>query len=224
MRNAALFDFDKTLIDGDSQGLEVEYFRRRREISTGRLIRIILAYFLHTIKAAPKAALVRACIAAYRGRDHRELIEHGDCFFREVTSRRFFPEVIDRMREHRNRGDLLAVLSASPTHLVAPAAKFLGVDLVITTLLEEDSGGRLTGRPWGPVNIGSVKANAARALLAEHGIDPSHATTYSDDQADLEFLLMAGSAVAVNPTPRLSGIARKNGWEIIRPVSIGRLD
>lgn len=224
MRHAALFDFDNTLIDGDSQGLEVEYFRRHGDISFGRFAHIALVYLLHTLKGAPKAALVTACIAAYKGRDHRELNEHGDRFFREVTSHRFFPEVVERMRRHRDRGDLVAVLSASPPHLVLPATTALGVYLVITTPIEEDSRGILTGRTRVPVNIGSVKAGAARALLAEHGIDPSRAIAYSDDQADLEFLSMAGTAVAVNPTPRLARIAKRRGWEIIRPVSIGRLD
>ena len=67
MRHAALFDFDNTLIDGDSQGLEVEYLRHRREISVGRLVYIALVYFLYKIKTAPKAALVSSCIGAYRG-------------------------------------------------------------------------------------------------------------------------------------------------------------
>jgi len=224
MRHAALFDFDNTLIDGDSQGLEVEYFRRHGDISFGRFAHIALVYLLHTLKAAPKAALVRSCIGAYRGRNYRELTEHGDRFFREMTSRRFFPEVVDRMRQHRERGDLVAVLSASPAHLVIPATRALGVDLVITTVIEADSGGSLTGHTRGPVNIGSVKADAALALLAEHGIDPSHAVAYSDDQADLEFLLAAGAAVAVNPTPRLARIAEKRGWEIIHPTITGDLD
>jgi len=222
MRHAALFDFDNTLIDGDSQGLEVEYFRRRREISLGRLAYIALVYLLYKIKTAPKAALVRSCIGAYRGWEKQGLIEHGNHFFREVTSHRFFPEVIDRMREHKNRGDLVAVLSASPAHLVGPAAKFLGVDLLIATEIEEDSDGRLTGRTRGPVNIGSVKAAAAGALLEEHGIDPARCTAYSDDQADLEFLLMAGAAVAVNPTRKLARIAEVHGWEVIHPFSNGR--
>ena len=126
------------------------------------------------------------------------------------------------MREHRNRGDLVAILSASPAHLVEPAAKFLGVNLVIATEIEEDAEGRLTGRTRGPVNIGSVKAAAAGVLLDEHGIDPARCTAYSDDQADLEFLDMAGTAVAVNPTRELTRIAEENGWEVIRPLLRGR--
>ncbi|MBN1881238.1 MAG: HAD-IB family hydrolase [Deltaproteobacteria bacterium] len=224
MRSAALFDFDNTLIDNDSQGLEVEYFWRRREISPVRIAHIVFVHLITTLRIAPKAAIVRACIATHRGRDRRELFEHGERFFREVTSRRFFPEVVERMREHKDRGDLVAVLTASPAHLVAPAARVLGVDLVVTTQLEEDARGLLSGRTRGKVNIGSVKAEAARTLLAEHGIDPSRATAYSDDQADLEFLLTTGRAVVVNPTPRLSRIARKRGWEIIRPLSVSRLD
>jgi len=222
MRRAALFDFDNTLIDGDSQALEVDYFRRRREISVGRLVYIGAIYLFYSLKIAPKTALIRSCISAYRGRDHQEVIEHGDRFFQEVTSRRFFPEVIDRMRMHQGRGDLVAILSASPIHLVLSAARFLGVELVIATALEEDAAGRLTGKTEGPVNIGPVKAAAAAALLAEHDIDPSHCTAYSDDQADMEFLQMAGSAVAVNPTPKLSDVAEKEGWEVILPASSHR--
>jgi HAD superfamily hydrolase (TIGR01490 family) len=215
MPRAAFFDFDNTLILGDSQELEIKYFRSKGKISSVELARISAVYILYKLGLASKAALVRACIHAYRGMTPLELKRHGPVFFEEVVRPLLVPEMIRRLEGHREQNDLVAILTATPPHLVLPAAEALNVSHIISTRIEMGDDGLLTGRTAGEVCMGARKREAAANLAARYDIDLGRSWAYSDDQADLPFLELVGNPVAVNPTLKLKRIATKRGWEVV---------
>ncbi len=215
MRRAAFFDFDNTLILGDSQELEIKYFRSEGKISSAELARISAVYILYKLRLVSKAALVRACIHAYKGKTPSELSGHGPVFFEEIIRPRLIPGMIRRLKEHREGGDVVVILTATVPHLIHPAAYALGVSQIISTRLELGNDGLLNGRTAGEVCMGARKREAALSLAEEYNVDLTRSWAYSDDQTDLPFLELVGNPVAVNPTLQLKRIARKRGWEVM---------
>src|SRR5690606_29516829 len=57
-----------------------------------------------------------------------------------------YDEALDRIRQHREWGHKVFIVSASPEEVVAPIAQLLGVDEAIATRAELDEGGRYSGR------------------------------------------------------------------------------
>ena len=65
-RIAAFFDFDNTLIHGDSQGLEIEFLFKRHEIGYRTLAPILIANFLFKRDLIRADRMVRTCLRIYR--------------------------------------------------------------------------------------------------------------------------------------------------------------
>jgi hypothetical protein len=106
-------------------------------------------------------------------------------------------------------------VSASPEEIVAPLARYLGVDEVIATRAELDERGRYTGKTerycYGPEKVVAIVEAAER-----DGIDLAASYAYSDSATDRPMLEAVGHPVAVNPDRDLVRAARANGWEVRR--------
>ena len=126
-----------------------------------------------------------------------------------------YEEALELIREHRTAGRKVFIISASPEEIVAPLARYLGVDEAIATRAELDDQGRYTGQTelycYGPAKVVAMQAVADR-----DGIDLSRSYGYSDSASDRPMLEAVGHAVAVNPDRELLRAAKVNGWEIRR--------
>jgi HAD superfamily hydrolase (TIGR01490 family) len=126
-----------------------------------------------------------------------------------------FDEALDVIREHREAGRKVFIVSASPEEIVAPLAQFLGVDEALATRAELDADGRYTGRTerycYGPEKVAAMQDAARR-----DGIDLSASYAYSDSATDLPMLEAVGHPGAVNPDRELLRTARARDWEVLR--------
>jgi phosphoserine phosphatase len=82
--------------------------------------------------------------------------------------------------------------------------------------------GVYTGLPEGPFVYGEGKAVAIREMAASDGIDLTESWAYSDSVSDLPMLRAVGHPVVVNPDANLTGIAREEGWDIMRFDKLAR--
>ncbi len=104
------------------------------------------------------------------------------------------PDVMARLRWHRDQGHRLVIVSASLGTYLRPFGVTLGVDEVMAVELDVAPSGRLTGQVTGGVNTrGPEKVRRLRAWLAE--TLPEGATTevwaYGDSSGDDDLLAMA---------------------------------
>ena len=102
-----------------------------------------------------------------------------------------------------------------PELLLETYGRRLEADLVIGTPLRVDERGVLTGRRAGPHPYGEVKLDIARALVAEHGWEPSACSAYGDHASDARLLSWVGFPHAIDPDPALRRLAVERGWPII---------
>src|SRR5690606_28747160 len=133
----------------------------------------------------------------------------------EVVEPIVYDEALELIRQHQAAGRKVYIVSASPEEIVAPLARYLGVDEAIATRAEIDAQGRYTGRTerycYGPEKVVAIKEVAER-----EGIDLEASYAYSDSATDRPMLEAVGHAVAVNPDRELLRTARARGWEVRR--------
>jgi phosphoserine phosphatase len=138
---------------------------------------------------------------------------------------RFFEDGVERVAWHATQGHTIVIVSGTLEQVASAAALALMLRLAVSgtaasvavcaTKLEE-AGGRWTGRILGEAMFGEAKSRTVRAVAEEMRLDLSQSWAYGDSAHDRWMLASVGNPIAVNPTARLSRIARKRGWPLLR--------
>jgi HAD superfamily hydrolase (TIGR01490 family) len=214
----ALFDLDNTLLAGDS-----DYEWGQFLVDRGVLER-------ETYEAQNQAyyeqyAAGTLDIHEYLGFALRPLAAHTRSdlarWHAEFMHSRILPMVIPKaralVRQHLERGDLCAIITATNSFVTAPIAREFGVSYLIATE-PECREGRFTGRVAGTPCFREGKVRRLDEWLAGQGqrlagFDES--SFYSDSHNDLPLLERVSRPVAVDPDPPLAQEAAQRGWERI---------
>jgi HAD superfamily hydrolase (TIGR01490 family) len=161
---------------------------------------------------APRVA--RQALEYFRGTEERALVESCETWFKDYV----MPHVQNAGRaaveRHRERGDLLAIVTGATKYVAEPLALELGIEEVVCTELEVDRAGRFTGRAIEPLCYGVGKLERARRLAERHDLDLGASTFYSDSITDLPLLEAVRFPKVINPDARLRRVARQRGWSI----------
>ncbi len=196
MRDVAAFDFDGTLTKGGSVvPFLVAATSRRRVLDA---VASLAPRLLHGAVASGPAA-DRAKEALFErvlgGLPTDHLATVGPVFAEAHLRRRLRRDVADRLEWHRDRGDRVVIVSASPEAYVGPAGRLLGSDAVVATRLESVDG-VLTGRYDGANCRGDEKLRRLRRWIEESGERPERLWAYGNSRGDLRML--AAADVGVN--------------------------
>jgi HAD superfamily hydrolase (TIGR01490 family) len=211
---AALFDLDRTLVRKETATLYVRYQREIGEARRRDLLRVTFWVAQYTLGVIDAPEVARRALVPLAGTCASALSARCDDWFRRWVE----PHVADRGRRaieaHRDRGDLLAIVTGASSIAARPLARRVGIPHVVATELEVDADGRLTGRYVPPLCLGAGKVERTRRFADEHGFRLADATFYSDSFTDVPLLELVAEPVAVNPDPRLRRHAAKRGWRI----------
>jgi putative phosphoserine phosphatase/1-acylglycerol-3-phosphate O-acyltransferase len=210
---AALFDLDRTLIDGYSA---ISFFNHRSVRAGWRPGRSPLRSpplppSGWAGSGSPPFSPRRR--AAARGLPEVALRELGEEVFERQLAARIFPEARRLVEAHRQRGHFLAIVTSATRYQVEPIARHLGIEFVACSGLEVRNG-LFTGRVRHPVCYGPGKLDAARRFAARHGFELARASFYSDSHEDLPLLEAVGDPHPVNPTRELAETAAARRWPI----------
>lgn len=136
-----------------------------------------------------------------------------------------FPEAIERLAWHAERGHWIVIVSGTLEPLAERAARVLEDALearwlrreirVCATRLEAKEE-RWTGRIVGEAMFGEVKALAIKRVAAEMDLDLERCFAYGNSSSDRWMLEAVGRPAAVNPSNDLARIARRNDWTVLR--------
>ena len=217
LKRLAFFDFDRTLLAADSQREEaLSLLKSPPGIAfLFRLLRVALAEPFYKRDLLSYGAYYRLYLSVYKGVSLNHLKAHGQRLYHKNLKPRLLRPMMDRLCDHRQRGDGIVIVSATSEHLIAPFIGEIKPDAWKATAIEVNKKGLCTGRPHGEICVGQAKANALLTIANQMGVAPHNTVAYSDHHADLEFLKAAGNAYAVNPTTVLKGIAMEKGWKIL---------
>lgn len=215
--DAAFFDLDKTVIARASMVAFGRSFRRAGIISRWVLLQAAWNGLLFHAFGADEERMRKfreSALRITRGWDRDVVAAHVRDNLTDVIDPIVYDEALDLLREHRDAGRLVVLVSASPEEIVQPLAHHLGVHLAIASRARIDVDGRYTGEveryAYGP-----HKAAAIEELAAARGIDLSRSWAYSDSATDEPMLRAVGHPVAVNPDRELARLAAAEGWPVL---------
>lgn len=187
MREIGLFDFDGTLVEGDS-------FIRFGIFAVGKA-----KFYTSVARATPwligwKTGMMSSSKAKeklfgflFRGMMKREFENKGELFASEIT-KMLRPEVYQDLIRLRDAGVEVVIASASVEEWIRPWAKTQGVDCVIGTQVEVDGEGRLTGSFSTPNCLGKEKVMRVREYLRKKLMDDKRETLFGNEEDDLKGL------------------------------------
>ncbi len=209
----AFFDYDGTLIEGDSILYWLRFYYGQRPLrrvfqvanAFGLLLRLTGLISSHTLK--------RVFLWPLSFEKPAALDKMAAAFVRDDLSRRFHPTVLDRLREHCSKGDKVVVISASCTFYLNHLRDLLPEGcLLLGTEVE-----------WGkgffglPVYVdGNLRGENKIRRLRELGFGDTGrgAQGYSDHHHDIPLLRFVEFPVCIRPTAKLRKLAVAEGWPI----------
>lgn len=210
----ALFDLDKTLLDGDSDELWCEFLIENGELDADRFgarnAEVTRGYKSGDISAQSFCEFYATTLV---GRRRDQWLPLRQQYFESRVRPRLSTASRELVARHRERGDLVVLTTATNRFLTELTVLDLGIEHLIATELE-CVGERFTGRIQGQVNMREGKVarltdwlGARRQTLAQFD-----STFYSDSINDLALLTAVDVPVVVNPDSKLQAIAEQRGW------------
>lgn len=210
----ALFDLDRTLLDGDSDLLWSEVLGARGVLDVERVRAFHREYHAGTLDID---AFLDFQLAPLVRHERGDLLAWRDEWLASCIRPRIPAAARALVREHAERGHEIALITATNAWLTAPIARELGIQNLIATEPERDDD-RFTGRVAGVPCFRAGKITRLVAWLAERGLawsDVAESWFYSDSHNDLPLLEKVANPVAVNPDPRLRAHAAARGWRTV---------
>lgn len=212
-----LFDLDHTLLHGDSDVLWCEFLMdegvlERRDFEA-RNVDMEARYRAGTVGIEEFAhfyvgTLTRRSAAGWEPLRRR--------FLREIVAPRIPRDATRLVNDHLAAGDLVVMTTATNHFITELTAQHFAIPHLLATV-PELADGKFTGRTTGTLNMREGKVTRLHQWLEQRGqsLAGFHSTAYSDSINDLPLLEAVQTPVAVDPDPRLAGIARDRGWQVL---------
>jgi HAD superfamily hydrolase (TIGR01490 family) len=211
----AFFDFDKTLIDVESPKLGIRYMWERGQISLLFILKIMVANILFKRNLISDESMARVLISYYRNKKLEQFEAEAHDYYRNIIKPHLAPNIAKKVRDHKEQGHILILISAGIRYLLKPVVDDLGFDHLICTDLEIGRDGSLTGNPDGPICADNYKRVYASILASDLDLDLDLSYAYSDHHADIPLLDLVGYPNVVEPTDQLRKVAIERGWPIL---------
>jgi HAD superfamily hydrolase (TIGR01490 family) len=217
-RAAAFFDVDRTLLRGSSLLHVARPMRRAGFLTTRVMLHSLMVQTRFSFFGFDEVQIrdaVRGAGELVAGIEADRLLHFAERVIPVHVLPRVYAEARTRIDWHRERGDLVFLVSSSPREFITVLGSVLGVDGVAATEAELRDG-RYTGRILRLCH-GVGKADAVRELATAHNVDLDVSYAYGDSFAsDLPMLESVGHPVCVNGDRLLNAHAERLGWPIER--------
>ncbi len=155
-------------------------------------------FLLDRDRGALKGALLHASLGGCR---RASLQRWTQVFLARLLRRGLYAEALRAIGTHRQRGQRLLLMSASPDLYVPQIARALGFDATICTQLRWRADGRLDGRLATANCRGEEKRRRLAELIEREA--PGQISAYGNSGADLAHMALAQRAYLVNASARL---------------------
>jgi HAD superfamily hydrolase (TIGR01490 family) len=207
-----IFDIDGTLLPGSSERQFWRFLLRRGRQGP----RQVLAYLIFALRYLPAGGIAtfkknKAYLFGLACEDIETLaIEFVD----RILLPQLFAPVVQRLKLHQNRGDVVVILSGTLDPIARALAQRLGVTHVWGTQCAQRNG-VYSAQPPELHPYAGTKLSLGRLIARTLDCALGEAYAYGDSGHDLTLMAAVGHPVAVQPDTKLARAAHAYGWEII---------
>ena len=218
--NLALFDLDNTLLAGDSDFEWAQFLISKgvvdSELQAAQNSRFYEQYKDGTLDIYEFLSFQLAPLTRH---PRAEL----DAWHQEFMERHILPimsaEAQDVVKQHRDNGDLCAIVTATNSFVTGPIARAFGIPHLIATIAAVDpQSGAFSGAPRGTPAFREGKIERVEAWLESLGLcwaSFEDSFFYSDSHNDLPLMHKVKTPVAVDPDDKLRRHSEQADWIII---------
>ncbi len=217
-QGVAFFDFDGTIIKGDSI---VPYFRygfKTGFIPFKSLMKALWAYGLFSLKRISDEEAKGRSLGFLKGKTKKETDQWAEDFFNERLKKRCFKKALGEMEELKKKGVKIIIVSASQDVYMQAVKKGLEVDAVIATRCALDEN---------DVHLGCLGSNNCKGFektlrIAEYmasagmDVDFEASFSYGDSLSDVPMLeltryptIVNGKRKTITKTPHMAHVRWK---------------
>jgi HAD superfamily hydrolase (TIGR01490 family) len=201
------FDLDETITRRDTLlPYAMGFLLRHRPWRVLWLVTVIPSVLQFLARRVDEGRVKEAFIKATLGGAKRATLDAWTArFVPKLITRSTFANALERIDEHRRRGDYLVLMSASTDIYVPAIAKALGFHETLCTGVRWN-GDRLHGALTTPNRKGAEKARCFAQARAQH---PGLTTVaYGNSFTDLPHLQLANQGVLVNGSDKARRVAQ----------------
>ncbi|MEO3712582.1 MULTISPECIES: HAD family hydrolase [Roseateles] len=217
--NLTLFDLDGTLIPGDSDHAFGDFMVRIGWADGGEWLRRNDAFYAqYQAGELNLPEYIAFATSVWRSRPLDEALAARQRFMAEVMQPMMRDNARALVRQHQERGDLVAIVTATNEFVTTPIAEAFGVPDLIAVQLERDATGHYNGAIRGVPSFQAGKITRVEQWLAGQGRalkDFEQVHFYSDSVNDLPLMERVSHPIATNPSAALAQIAQTRGWPIL---------
>lgn len=189
METVAAFDFDGTLTHRDSL-LPFLFFTHNKVPAIANIASQIPYLAGFGLKLVSRQKVKESVLTAfYKGIPLGKMKEWGESFAAEPLDRLLRADANQLLREHQEKGHRCVLISASIDIYLHPWAKKMGFHDIITSSLQIDESGNVTGKLEGLNCWGKEKSRRLNELLGSR--ENYCLYVYGDSRGDHEILAMA---------------------------------
>jgi HAD superfamily hydrolase (TIGR01490 family) len=210
--NLVLFDLDNTLLSGDTDVEWLDFLVERGVLPPSAKDQNLEMEQRYRSGHADAHDYVCFYLRFYPPHSMAELLSLREEFIPKRIAPRMLPAA--RALIQQNHQNLVAIITATNRFLTDPIAQAFGIEHLMATE-PQIADGRFTGDIVGAPCMREGKIEHLNKWLAGRGQslhDFPQSWFYSDSINDLPLLEHVTHPVAVDPDPRLAGIARERGW------------
>jgi HAD superfamily hydrolase (TIGR01490 family) len=212
---AAVFDFDGTLVRGDSFRSFLFYYLTKENFVSRAVFDIILAFLLRKMRLVTLSEAKMRCLRCFVGWSREQIEELGSEFEKSKLMSMVSHAARERIAWHRSCGHTTIVATSAPDIYFRNMKTNLDIDFVLATPLEFQNN-LFTGMFQGGLDLfGLLKVQKVIELCESQGIDLKSSYAYTDHHSDISLLKNVCHPHVVSPTSRLKKIALQSGWPIL---------
>lgn len=223
---AAFFDVDGTLAETRVWSGITEYFKKigkKRVTHLAFSVYHMSLYFLFKLGLISSKAFrepwARHISWYFKGISEAEMEKAWDWISTSYMKGRWREDVVQRLREHKENGDVIFLVSGGTEPMLARFANDLGADHAVGTR-HQVKNGIFTGRAIGSACQAENKEIFTKQRIQELGlqIDFDASYAYADSPGDIQMLEMVGNPIATYPDKDLLPIVQERGWKIFPTI------
>jgi len=210
----AIFDVDRTLLDGMSGALFAQYLWRERFLTWYGRWTIIKTMAGYRLGLLDDSAIVIAGVTCYQGYSSDDVAQMAKLAVTKLMVPRIYIEARKAIDFHLSAGRMVMLASGSSIFVVNALADFLGVQIAVGTSGKIDANGICLGEPKLPLCYQEGKLQLVQNAANKHDLKISDAYLYSDNFEDLALFKKVKHATAVNPSIKLESTAKTMNLKI----------